>query len=59
MLGVCCFMPIVIGGYWDSPLGRRIVSESAYVFSMVTTVLITIAYGTSVRVRALPYCPCA
>jgi len=46
MLGACCFMPLVIGGYWDSPLGCRVVSESAYIFSAITTVLITIAYGT-------------
>eukprot|EP00287_Rhodomonas_sp_CCMP768_P019405 CAMPEP_0202829510 /NCGR_PEP_ID=MMETSP1389-20130828/15563_1 /ASSEMBLY_ACC=CAM_ASM_000865 /TAXON_ID=302021 /ORGANISM="Rhodomonas sp., Strain CCMP768" /LENGTH=606 /DNA_ID=CAMNT_0049503071 /DNA_START=36 /DNA_END=1857 /DNA_ORIENTATION=+ len=51
MLGACCFMPLIIGGYWDSPLGRRIVSESAYVFSMVSTVLITIVYGAIRRAR--------
>mmetsp|Transcript_1834 Transcript_1834/g.3736 ORF Transcript_1834/g.3736 Transcript_1834/m.3736 type:complete len:671 (+) Transcript_1834:217-2229(+) len=45
MLGCCCFMPLLIGGMWDSPLGRRVVNETGMVFSCIMAVLISIAYG--------------
>ena len=44
MVCVCCFMPVMLG-LWNSPLGRKLITESGLIFSCTIAILTVCAYG--------------
>ena len=47
MLGCCWFVPILVGGVWDSPMGRRVISETTTILGACAAILLVSLYGIS------------
>ena len=45
MLGCCWFLPVLAGGFWDTPTGRRVYSETTVVLGSCATILLVTIYG--------------
>jgi len=45
MVGTCTFLPVVIGGFMDNDDWKPVLSETPYILSCITSVLVTTAYG--------------
>jgi len=45
MLGCCWFVPILIGGVWDTPTSRKMISETTIILGGVTAILAVSIYG--------------
>jgi hypothetical protein len=47
MLGCCWFVPILAGGVWDTPTGRRVISETTTILGACGAILLVSLYGIS------------
>lgn len=45
MLGCCWFLPLLAGGFWDTPTGRKVYSETTVVLGSCATILLVTIYG--------------
>ena len=45
MLGCCWFFPILVGGVWDSPTGRKVISETTVILGALTAMVAVSVYG--------------
>jgi len=45
MLGCCWFFPILVGGVWDSPTGRKVISETTVILGALTAMMAVSVYG--------------
>jgi SSS family solute:Na+ symporter len=47
MLGCCWFVPVLIGGVWDTKMGRKVISETTTVLGALGAILLVSLYGIS------------
>lgn len=45
MLGCCWFLPILVGGLWDSKIGRKVFSETTCVLGSFSAIILVTIYG--------------
>jgi hypothetical protein len=45
MLGCCWFLPCLVGGFWDTPTGRKVYSETTVVLGSWITIVLVCIYG--------------
>jgi hypothetical protein len=45
MLGCCWFLPCLFGGFWDTPTGRKVYSETTVVLGSCITIVLVSIYG--------------